>query len=33
VQRVVALTTEQANAKMIEKRTVSVPAADGTVSE
>jgi 3-oxoacid CoA-transferase subunit A len=33
VQRVVALTREQANAKMIEKRTVSASAADGTVSE
>lgn len=33
VQRVVALTREQADAKMIEKRTVTASAADGTVSE
>lgn len=32
VQRVVALSPAQANAKMIEKRTVSAPAADGRVS-
>ncbi|WP_406375270.1 CoA transferase subunit A [Streptomyces sp. NBC_00647] len=32
VQRVVALTPGQARAKMIEKRTVSASAADGTVS-
>ncbi|MFE1291702.1 CoA transferase subunit A [Streptomyces sp. NPDC058751] len=33
VQRVVALTREQASAKTIEKRTVSVSAPHGTVSE
>jgi 3-oxoacid CoA-transferase, A subunit len=33
VRRVVALTPEQAGAKLIEKRTVSASAADGTVSE
>ncbi|MFI0959856.1 CoA transferase subunit A [Streptomyces sp. NPDC021080] len=33
VQRVVALTREQAGAKMIEKRTVSASAGDGTVGE
>ncbi|MEV7341285.1 CoA transferase subunit A [Streptomyces sp. NPDC093544] len=32
VQRVIALTPEQAQAKMIEQRTVSAPAADGTVN-
>ncbi|MGQ4385840.1 CoA transferase subunit A [Streptomyces sp. SAS_270] len=31
VQRVVALTAEQAGAKMIERRTVSAPAGQGTV--
>ncbi|MDQ0773174.1 3-oxoacid CoA-transferase subunit A [Streptomyces aurantiacus] len=31
VQRVVALTTEQAHSKMIERRTVSAPATQGTV--
>jgi 3-oxoacid CoA-transferase subunit A len=32
VQRVIALTPEQAADKQIERRTVSVPAARGTVS-